>query len=98
MKHEAYERPPKTFGEVVTRLRREKGLNQKELAALLFKEDRTPISPQYLNDIERDRRQPPGTHLLRQMAARLGVTLDTLEVMAGRVPLSLQTSLFERPE
>src|SRR5579859_2545832 len=90
--------PPRSFGEVVSRLREQRGLSQKELAARLVKEDGSPISPQYLNDIERDRRQPPGSLLLGQMARHLGVTLDALEVMAGRIPESLQGLRFEDPK
>ena len=43
-----------SFGEVVATARKAKGLSQKELAALITKEDGEPISPQYLNDLERD--------------------------------------------
>ena len=41
-----------TFGRAIATARKEKGLSQKDLAALILKEDGTAISPQYLNDIE----------------------------------------------
>ena len=41
---------------------------QKQLAALIKKDDGRPISPQYLNDLEHDRRHPPSEVLLSQFA------------------------------
>ena len=49
----------KTFGTIISEARRAAGLSQKELAAKVKKEDGQPISAQYLNDIEHDRRNPP---------------------------------------
>jgi transcriptional regulator with XRE-family HTH domain len=48
-----------TFGEIVAQARKRKLLSQKELAALIKKEDGQSISAQYLNDIERNRRNAP---------------------------------------
>jgi transcriptional regulator with XRE-family HTH domain len=50
----------KIFGTLISEARRSKGLSQKDLAAKVKKEDGQAISPQYLNDIEHDRRNPPG--------------------------------------
>lgn len=62
-------------------------LSQKELAARIIKEDDgTAISPQYLNDIEHDRRNPTSDHLIRQFAKALGVEEDLLFVFAGKIP------------
>ncbi len=48
-----------TFGLAIAKARKAKGLSQKELAALVVKdEEGGAISPQYLNDIEHDRRSP----------------------------------------
>ena len=44
-----------TFGQAISKARKALGLSQKELAARVMKEEKTgAISPQYLNDIERD--------------------------------------------
>ena len=46
---------PMTFGRAIVAARKAKGLSQKDLAALIHKEeDEGSISPQYLNDIEHD--------------------------------------------
>jgi len=56
-----------TFGQAIINARKAKQMSQKQLASLIIKEDGTPISPQYLNDIERDRRNPPTTSLLASL-------------------------------
>ena len=66
------------------------GKSQKELAALVLKEDGTPISPQYLNDLERDRRAAPGDHLIGQFAGVLHINLDILYNTAGELPPDLR--------
>ena len=72
-----------TFGETIARARKDLGVSQRELAMRIVKEDGAPISPQYLNDIERDRRNPPGDHLLEQLAqgARPG---QGFPILSGR--------------
>ena len=52
-----------TFGEAITRARKDKKLSQKQVAAGTLKEDGQAISAQYLNDIEHDRRNPPANIL-----------------------------------
>lgn len=78
-----------TFGEVLAETRKTKGLSQKELAALIKKEDGEPISPQYLNDIEHDRRNPPSDEILLQMATVLGIPPDYLFHLAGKLPADI---------
>ena len=75
-----------TFGEAITRARKDRKLSQKEVAAGTLKEDGQAISPQYLNDIEHDRRNPPGEFIVRQLAATLDLELDYLLFLAGRFP------------
>ena len=60
-----------TFGRAIAKARKKKGLSQKELAALIEREAGAPISPQYLNDIEHDRRSPSSDHLVSQFAEDL---------------------------
>src|SRR5260370_4005714 len=79
-------RSMKTFGEVISELRKERGLTQKALAAQVKKKDGTAIGLAYINDIEHDRRAPPAPDFVAQLAAVLGVPLDVLKVYAGRLP------------
>ena len=82
-------------GAAISRHRREKGLSQRELAQRILHEDGKPISPQYLNDIERDRRNPPGDRLLGQFAEVLGIDRDYLFSLANRLPEDLRDDIRE---
>lgn len=82
----------KTFGQILTDARKEHRLSQKELAASLKKEDGEAISPQYLNDIEHDRRNPPSEFILTQIAEILKIDLDVLSYYAGRLPSDAQNA------
>jgi len=75
-----------SFGDVIATARKKKGLSQKQLAAMIPKEDGEPISPQYLNDLERDRRNPPAGSLLDQFASRLDIPRDYLYLLARELP------------
>ena len=77
---------PATFGRVVATARKQKQISQKELAAMVVKDDGSPISPQYLNDIEHGRRNPPSEPLLDQFAEILGLTREYLYYVAGQFP------------
>ncbi len=79
-----------TFGQIVAGARKDARVSQKELASRILKEDGTPISPQYLNDLERDRRNPPAEPLLRQFAAQLGLDPEYLCFVAGQFPSDLR--------
>jgi transcriptional regulator with XRE-family HTH domain len=83
-----------TFGQTITAARRSAGLSQKDLAARVYKEDGTPISPQYLNDLEHDRRNPPAEHMLAQFAALLGLEHDYLCFVAGQLPPDLRQNSY----
>jgi len=75
-----------SFGSVIASARKEQKLSQKELAEKILKEDGQPITPQYLNDIEHDRRSPSSDYLVRQFAKVLKhaeVTVDLLTALAG---------------
>jgi len=74
------------FGEVISSARKQQGLSQKDLAARIRKEDGEPISPQYLNDLERNRRNPPSQHLLKQFASELRLSEDYLYFLARQLP------------
>ena len=87
-----------SFGSVITEARRRQSLSQKELASRIKKEDGTAISPQYLNDLERDRRNPPNDHLLHQLASQLDLTREYLFYVAGTYPDDLKPAGTESPE
>ena len=75
-----------TFGEAITKARKDKKLSQKQVAAGTRKEDGDAISAQYLNDIEHDRRNPPSEYIVSQLAESLDLDLDYLLFLAGRLP------------
>lgn len=81
------------FGPVISRLRKAKGLSQKDLAARIRREDGAAISPQYLNDIERGRRNAPPDHLVRQFAEVLEIDADYLFSLANRLPEDLRDDI-----
>jgi transcriptional regulator with XRE-family HTH domain len=86
-----------TFGQAIASARKAKGLSQKELAAQIVKdEDNRPISPQYLNDIEHDRRSPTSDYLIRQFAKILNEEEGYLFVLAGKIPDDLRKKAKDR--
>ena len=78
------------FGAYVADARKKLGLSQKDLASRILKEDGTPISLQYLNDIEHGRRNPPPAYYIRQLASQLGVAEAYLSILARQLPQALQ--------
>lgn len=75
-----------SFGRTIAEARKKLDMNQKELASLIKKEDSEAITPQYLNDIEHDRRNPSSDHLVEQFAKVLKIEKDYLYFLAGRIP------------
>ncbi|MBF0179953.1 MAG: helix-turn-helix transcriptional regulator [Magnetococcales bacterium] len=90
---------PVTFGRAIILARKAKRINQKDLAAMIHKDDDGgPISPQYLNDIEHDRRNPTSDHLIRQFASVLGEDEGYLFVLAGKIPDDLREQATNREQ
>ena len=87
-----------TFGRAIARARKDKGLSQKELAAMIIKEDGTAISPQYLNDIEHDRRSPMSDHLILQFEKILEKEPGYLFVLAGKIPEEIRRTRASEAE
>nr|WP_294522548.1 helix-turn-helix transcriptional regulator [uncultured Rhodopila sp.] len=81
-----------TFGQTIAEGRKALGLRQRELAARVIKKDGQPISPQYLNDLEKDRRNPPSDHLMQQFASALGIDPDILFLCAGSFPPDIRSA------
>lgn len=75
-----------SFGRAITAARKAKEMSQKELAAKITKEDGSPITPQYLNDIEHDRRTPSSDHIVKQFAKVLGIEPTVLYGVLGMLP------------
>jgi transcriptional regulator with XRE-family HTH domain len=84
-----------TFGQILAEARKKLGLSQKELAERIKKEDGEPISPQYLNDIERDRRNPPSEFLITQFAKELKLSKDYVLLAAGTVSTEFKKKLSD---
>lgn len=78
-----------TFGRYISNARKTLGMSQKELAAKLG------ISPQYLNDIEQDRRQPSSDEMIQQLAKILNVEALYLHYLAGKLPQDRRRDLTE---
>ena len=83
----------KTFGQIIAEARKTLGLSQKDLAAKTRKEDGEAISPQYLNDIEHDRRDPPAEFIIDQLAKNLKLSKEHLIAAAGLWPPDLRDKL-----
>lgn len=81
-----------SFGEVISKRRKELRLSQKSLADQIMKEDGQPISPQYLNDIEHDRRNPSSDHLIQEFARVLDLRPEVLYFNAGQLTEDLRES------
>lgn len=83
-----------TFGQAVAEARKRADLTQRDLAARIKKEDGAPISPQYLNDLERDRRNAPSEWLLKQFAQELNLPEEYLTYLAGQIPRDLRDESY----
>lgn len=75
-----------SFGRAISSARRDKELSQKQLSELIRKEDGSAITPQYLNDIEHDRRSPSSDHIVKQFAKVLGIDVNVLYAIIGMLP------------
>ena len=85
-----------TFGNQIAEARKALGLSQKDLASKITKEDGEPISPQYLNDIEHDRRNPPSEDMIKQFAKQLKLQVEILFYLSGKLPEDLQNPSVEQ--
>lgn len=79
-----------TFGRAIAGERKNAGLSQKQLAERILREDGEPISPQYLNDIEHDRRSPSSDHMIQTFAKVLKISENWLYYLAGRIPAAMR--------
>jgi transcriptional regulator with XRE-family HTH domain len=70
------------LGDVINQARRARRWSLRQLAAQVRKEDGAPISPQYLNDIELNRRIP-APHVLHELVQLLELDADHMLMLAG---------------
>lgn len=75
-----------TFGKIIAKARRNAGLQLKDVAMRVQREDGQTVSHQYLSDIEHDRRPAPSNHLIDQLADALNVPREYLYLHARRLP------------
>jgi transcriptional regulator with XRE-family HTH domain len=80
-----------TFGSEIRSARINKEWSLKHVADRVKKEDGTPISIQYLNDMEHDRRNPPSEDVIRQLAKVLDLSPDYLVFLAGQFPSDIRS-------
>ena len=72
------QKPEESFGQRIQRLRRHRGLTQRQVAAQLG------IDFTYLSKLENDRGEPPGEDTIRGLATLLETDEEMLLAMAGR--------------
>ena len=86
-----------TLGQMIRQARQQQGLSLRQAALQISRGDGTTISPQYLHDLERDRRRP-SLDILHALAR--GLALNALEVLAhfGTAEAIIRAYLRERPD
>lgn len=87
-----------TFGRVISDARKRNGWSLKELASKIRREDGETISPQYLNDIEHNRRRPSSDHMVQQFVDALQIDRDWLYYLAGRFPEDVRSRQLSEQE
>lgn len=88
----------RTFGRAISNGRKAKGWSLKDVASRIRREDGQTISPQYLNDIEHDRRSPSSDHMVQQFAEVLEINRDWLYYLAGRFPEDVRRQQLSESE
>lgn len=83
------------FGEQLQRLRRARGINQRDLAAML------EMDAAYLSRIENDQFDHlPSRETVERIVSALNLTpndSDSLHVLARKIPADVEMILFEKP-
>ncbi len=77
------------LGDIIADNRKKLGLTQKYLAQCIKKEDGKPITAQYLNDIEHNRRSPSSPVIIERLAKALHLEPEVLYFQAGTIPSDL---------
>src|SRR5262245_11432422 len=87
---------PPPLGDAINQARRARKLTLRQLAEQVTKDDGTPISPQYLNDIELHHRVPT-PHVLWEFARVLELDADALRASAGAADVVLREYVASHP-
>ena len=85
------------LGEVIHQARQFRKVTLRQLSEQVTKDDGTPISPQYLNDIELHHRVPT-PHMLREFARVLALDAGTLLAIAGAAHVVVREYVASHPE
>mgnify|MGYP001618326980 CR=1 FL=1 len=87
-----------TLGAVIAKARKDDSRNWtlQELAEKVKKKDGTSVTPQYLNDIEHDRRTP-SEEVIAALARALDLDGDMLRLFAGQQPKEVKSYLEKNP-
>jgi transcriptional regulator with XRE-family HTH domain len=85
------------LGDAINQARRARKLTLRQLAEQVTKDDGTPISPQYLNDIELHHRVPT-PRVLREFARVLELDDDMLLALAGAADVVVREYVASHPE
>jgi transcriptional regulator with XRE-family HTH domain len=85
------------LGDTIHQARLARKLTLRQLADQVTKDDGTPISPQYLNDIELHHRVPT-PHVLRDLARVLELDADTLLALSGAADVVVREYVASHPE
>lgn len=83
-----------SLGGVIRTARLKMKMMQKDLAAKVKKEDGSPVTPQYINDLEHDRRRPSEL-VAGELARALGLPPDYLIALSGSVPAQILEKGFD---
>lgn len=88
--------PPKTLGQAIKEAREKNSLNQKQLAALITKQNGQSISAPYLNDIEHNRRTPTSDHIIKEFSRVLKIPAEILYFAARIIPPFLYQGRYDQ--
>ena len=88
---------PPRLGEVIKEARQARRLTLRRLADQVMKADATPISPQYLFDIEVHHRVP-ALRVLRELSRVLELDYDALLALAGAADTVVREYLEAHPQ
>jgi len=86
-----------TLGSVLAAARKSASLSLREVAEKVKKNDGSPISPQYLNDIEHDRRVP-SSDVTESLARVLKIAPEYLHFLTGALPEDLKRRTVDEAE
>lgn len=78
-----------SFGKIILEARKKKGYTLRDCAALILKDDNTPISFPYLSDVENGRRLP-SEHIIKQLSVVLELPVEFLYVYAEMFPKGIK--------